>query len=262
MARKKLDPRSLALVGLLLAGCASKGTDHHYLHTTEAPPEAAWGYDGAIGPDHWGDLDPAYVLAKTGRKQSPIDIGATEPGPAPALSFDYKSATVDVVYNGHTIEEEGPLASSIQLGDTRYDLKQLHFHSPSEHTVGGEHFPMEMHLVHKSEEGVVAVVSVLLREGEHNAAFQPLWDNLPSAAQKERKSDTTFDIAALLPRDRASYRYEGSFTTPPCTEDVHWIVLRTPVALSAQQIAAFRAVIDGNNRPVQPLNGRRVLMAG
>lgn len=255
---KLLRPLLFALgssLALGLAGCASS-KEHHYLHHTEQSAPAHWSYAGETGPEHWGDLSPDYALAKTGRMQSPIDIGATAAGDEPALAFDYGSESIQLVYNGHTVQEGSSKTSSISLGGTEYVLQQLHFHSPSEHTVGGRSFPMEMHLVHQSADGHIAVVGVLIREGAENPAFAPLWANLPDEANRERKAATRVELAKLLPAERASYRYEGSFTTPPCTEGVKWILLRAPTELSKGQIEAFRAVIHGNNRPVQPLNGR------
>jgi carbonic anhydrase len=149
-------------------------------------------------------------------------------------------------------------ASAIVVEGKRYVLAQFHFHAPSEHTIDGRHADMEMHLVHKSEDGQVAVVGVMIRAGAENLAFAPIWDRLPTPANKERRATATIDAASLLPKDHGHYRYLGSFTTPPCTEGVLWLVLRTPVELSRAQIDQFRAVIEGNNRPVQPRNQRAI----
>jgi carbonic anhydrase len=119
---------------------------------------------------------------------------------------------------------------------------------------------MEMHLVHESAEGELAVIGAFIAEGGANEAFEPVWTNLPEEKGVEvHLEHVEVDVDALLPQDRASYRYDGSLTTPPCSEGVKWFVLANSVALSAQQIAAFRAVIQGNNRPTQPLNGRKIL---
>jgi carbonic anhydrase len=255
--------RHAALVAcpLLAVGCAGHGdlSNHHYFHEAERPHAAEWGYAGDIGPEHWGDLSPDYALAKTGTSQSPIDIDVTAASDLPPIRFDYHPATIDLVYNGHTVEEKEDKHSSIEVGGVRYTLEQFHFHAPSEHTIGGRHADMEMHLVHKSGAGAVAVVAVMIRAGAENPAFAPVWGNLPTAENKSRQSSTTVDVGKLLPSNTSSYyRYAGSFTTPPCTEGVLWMVLHEPVELSASQIAAFRDVIHGNNRPVQALRGRTV----
>jgi carbonic anhydrase len=231
---------------------------HRYFHKEEQPHAAEWGYKGKKGPDHWGDLSPDYVLAKTGRRQSPIDVQAVEPSSISAIEFGYGPSLIDLVYNGHTVEEVEDHHSSITVNGKRYVLQQFHFHSPSEHTVHGRHSAMEMHLVHKNDDGTIAVIGVLIEQGSDNPAFDQAWNYLPSDTNRERKESVTIDAATLLPIDQNYYRYTGSFTTPPCTENVLWMILKTPVELSEHQIATFQKIIDGNNRPVQPLNDRTV----
>ena len=145
-------------------------------------------------------------------------------------------------------------------GDARFTLVQYHFHAPSEHTVGGKHYPMEMHLVFGSNGGALAVIGVLIEEGAHNAAFDPVWSHLPKAKGVESHLEhVKVGIDDLLPKVHTSYRYDGSLTTPPCSEGVKWFVMTTPVALSPEQIAAFTALVKENNRPAQPLNGRAIV---
>lgn len=234
---------------------------HHYFHKEQQPHAAEWGYQDETGPEHWGNLSPEYRLAKTGRHQSPIDISQARSESLPKIQFSYGPSQIDLVYNGHTVEEVENHESSITVEGKRFVLQQFHFHSPSEHTIGGQHSAMEMHFVHKSDDGEIVVVGVLIEEGADNAAFDQIWNYLPSAKNRERKESVTIDAATLLPSNHNYFRYTGSFTTPPCTEDVLWMILKSPVELSAAQIKTFRNVIDDNNRPVQPLNGRRVLVA-
>ncbi len=240
---------------------ASPNSEHHYFHKVAQPHAAEWGYDGDSGPGHWGDLSPDYVLAAKGQQQSPIDITGAASQDLPAIEFAYHPSQIDLVYNGHTVEEIEDKHSSINVDGQHFVLHQFHFHAPSEHTIDGKHASMEMHLVHKSEDGKVAVVGVLIDTGADNPAFDAVWDYLPSAANRERIESATIDAANLLPVDHSYYRYTGSFTPPPCTEDVLWMVLKTPVELSAGQIEKFRSVISGNNRPTQPLNERTVAVS-
>ncbi len=243
------------------AGVVTENVDepvHCYFHKEEQPHAAEWAYDGAKGPEHWGDLSPEYLLAKTGRRQSPIDIVAVESASLPAIEFGYGPSMIDLVYNGHTVKEVEDHESSMTVAGKRFVLQQFHFHSPSEHTVNGRHSAMEMHLVHKSDDGTIAVIGVLIEQGADNPAFDQVWNYLPSAENRERKESITIDAATLLPTAPNYYRYTGSFTTPPCTEEVLWMLLKTPVELSEHQITTFRKIIDGNNRPVQPLNERTV----
>ena len=237
--------------------------DHHYFHKSEAAHAADWGYSGRIGPEHWGDLDSSYILAKRGRQQSPIDIRDTVPQTElPDIEFSYKPSRLRFVYNGHTVQENQDAGSFARGPRRTFQLEQFHFHSPSEHTVNGHQFPMEMHLVHKCEDGTVGVVAVLFEIGEHNPAFDPLWDNLPGPDRPERVADRlTINAADLLPSQHRYYFYHGSFTTPPCTEHVEWVVLKDPVNVSMEQIGRLRQIIDGNNRPVQRLNGRDVFVS-
>lgn len=166
----------------------------------------------------------------------------------------------DGINNGHTIQINYPGGDTLTLGGTAYELVQYHFHNPSEHTVAGNPFPMEMHMVHRTADGRLAVVGVLIVEGAHNAAFDPVWANLPTVkGMKTHMPSVNVDVDALLPTVRTSWRYDGSLTTPPCSEDVKWIVMTTPIALSTEQIRAFTTLVHDNNRPLQAVNGRAVV---
>lgn len=232
-----------------------------------------WGYAAENGPAVWGQLNPEYILCAEGTHQSPIALVNPTPTELPTILYEYYPATgVDIHHNGHTIEVAYPEGSGIQIDGTHYQLLQFHFHAPSEHTVEGKPFDMEMHLVHESEEGNLAVVGLLIESGHHHPAFDPVWANLPSTPlETQRIENVTIDLGLMLSPNKQitdeavkafpnTYRYNGSLTTPPCSEGVKWIVLTTPVEMSESQIAAFKAIIHGNNRPVQPLNGRELLL--
>ena len=220
--------------------------------------EVQWGYEGDRGPAHWGSLDQAFSTCGAGTAQSPIDLAGGTGGDFAAIEFDYGARLATVVNTGHTIQVNVDPGSGIILGDTRYELLQFHFHHASEHTVGGVRLQMEMHLVHRSDRGALAVVGVLLGEGAANEALAPIWARIPSHAGSAEAVPDVVDAEVLLPEPRTAWRYRGSLTTPPCTEGVSWIVMSEPVTLSAAQIAAFGALYAHNFRPVQPL-GRRTL---
>ena len=235
-----------------------------------AAADTAWHYEGAEGPEHWGKLSPKFATCGSGRSQSPIDIANPKSGSATAtfklqfppstLSVAHHEHLADGINNGHTIQINYAGADTLTIGNDSYALAQYHFHGPSEHTINGKHSPMEMHLVHKSAAGKLAVVGVLINEGTHNKAFDPVWAKLPKQKGVETHYPAvTVDVDDLLPSVHTSYRYDGSLTTPPCSEGVNWIIMRTPIQLSAEQIRAFTELIPDNNRPVQPLNGRVVL---
>ena len=227
-----------------------------------------WSYAGEAGPSAWGRLSPDFATCASGRSQSPIDIGETSSADLPELRAAFRPAELriahtehvaDAVNNGHTIQVTYTPGDSLTVGDTSYELAQYHFHAPSEHTLGGKYSPMEMHLVHKSPANGLAVVAVLIEEGAANAAFDPVWSNLPKSKGIETHLEhVKVNVDDLLPKARTSYRYDGSLTTPPCSEGVQWLVMTTPVALSAAQISAFTSIVHANNRPVQPLNDRVV----
>jgi carbonic anhydrase len=150
--------------------------------------------------------------------------------------------------------------SSIRVGDKQYTLKQFHFHRPSEETINGKSYDMVVHLVHADQEGNLAVVAVLLEQGEDNSLVRELWSNLPKTKEKEDLLDTLhINAADLLPSDRAYYTFAGSLTTPPCSENVTWFVLKHPVAVTSGEIERFSNLYRHDARPTQPLFDRVVL---
>jgi len=219
-----------------------------------------WEYEGSNGPDHWGALDKAFEACQVGHAQSPIDIRSAKPGDLPAINFAYQPTPLHIINNGHTIQINYAPGSLITVGDKRYQLKQFHFHHPSEERIDGKGFAMVAHLVHASDDGKLAVVAVLLDGGTANQAIATLWQHLPLHEGPEQKLDAVkFDVTALLPQNRAYYTFAGSLTTPPCTEGITWFVLRTPSELSQDQADAFGKIYPHDARPVQPLNGRQVM---
>lgn len=217
-----------------------------------------WSYEGESGPEHWGAISGDYAACSQGKTQSPIDISTTKDEPLADISFAYKPSKTNIINNGHTIQVNYDEGSSITLNGAQYNLAQFHFHDPSEHTVGGKPFAMEIHLVHKNAKGELAVVGVLIKEGMENAALAETWKSLPKKADEKMTLKAGINAEDILPKDRAYYRYSGSLTTPPCSEGVNWLVLKTPVEMSKAQIEAFKEIIHANARPVQPLGDRTI----
>jgi carbonic anhydrase len=177
------------------------------------------------------------------------------------LRIAHHEHVADGINNGHTIQINYDDGDTLTVGQTTYPLVQYHFHHPSEHTVEGRRYPMEMHLVHRAADGAMAVIGVLIRERAHHVAFDTIWSGLPDRTGEELHDEhITVDIDALLPASHRSYRYEGSLTTPPCTEGVKWFVLTDPIELDSGQIQAFEARVADSSRPLQPGNGRVVLV--
>lgn len=217
-----------------------------------------WGYGGEHGPQVWGDMEADFAACKLGKEQSPIDIRNPKKSALPALDFEYKKSSAEVVNNGHTIQVTPVDGGVLNLDGVPYKLVQFHFHAPSEEKINGKAYSMVAHLVHQSADGKLAVVAVLLTEGKNNAALDPLFEAFPQTEGGKKTLAADFNAAELLPAARGYYRYVGSLTTPPCSEGVRWQVLKQPVEVSKTQIAAFRKLYNMNARPVQPLNGRKV----
>jgi carbonic anhydrase len=218
-----------------------------------------WSYEGPKGADHWGDLDPDYATCKDGKEQSPIDIRSAEKADLPALRFEYKSGPLNIINNGYTAVRVDYAHSGdfLIVGDKRYELKQFHFHRPSEEYIHGKPYDMVLHLMHADNDGRVAGVAVLLKTGRANDTIQQLWKYMPKTASKlEEIPGVEVNPAGLLPHDTGYYMYKGSQTAPPCTEGVTWFVLKTPMEISTEQINAFAKLYPHDVRPVQPLNGR------
>lgn len=218
-----------------------------------------WSYRGETGPAHWADLSADNATCRDGHSQSPIDLRpeSAQHGHARDFQFHYRPAVFSLVNNGHTVQASAAdAANALDSNNDTYTLKQFHLHTPSEHEVDGKRYPMELHLVHQDGKGNLTVVGVFIKEGRKNEALAPLFDHLP--AEGETAPPVTIDPAALLPDGYRALRYVGSLTTPPCTEQVNWVVLDKPVELSEAQIEAFRTLLPDNHRDVQPDSGREV----
>ncbi len=221
--------------------------------------QAHWDYEGRNGPQNWAKLSPEFADCGTGKYQSPIDIKEGIRLSLDPIAFDYKSSPLRILDNGHTVQVNYGMGSSITVNGDKYNLVQFHFHKPSEERIEGKSFDMVVHLVHKNPIGQLAVVAVMLRNGAPNPLIQTLWTHLPLQPGKEGgPRDIKIDAAQLLPPVRAYYAFLGSLTTPPCTEGVLWLVLKNPIQVSRSQIAAFGRLYEVNARPVQPTNRRLI----
>jgi carbonic anhydrase len=244
----------------VLAACAALGiAAFSPLASAEAEH---WGYFGELGPNHWMDLDPAYQTCGSGKAQSPINIGLTEMSATRPPQFQYRATGVKVVNNGHTIQFDVEPGSRVKIGEKYFELKQFHVHTPSEHEVNGRQLPLEIHLVHQGDDGQIAVIGVLARTARHpHHALRRLWEHLPeNKGESNNAGGLRMNPITLLPMKRSFVTYEGSFTTPPCTEGVLWLVMREPLRISDSQADKFSRIVGGNARPVQPLNDRKVLL--
>ena len=236
---------------------SEKNQEHAQIH---------WGYRGVEGPDHWAMLNPSYMICETGRQQSPINIVMARHGEGQEnLTFHYQPTPLTLRNNGHTMQVNYQEGSYLRLNGKSYKLRQFHFHGPSEHNIDGKAYPMEMHLVHQDDGGHILVVGILLALGEENRVFSRVGDwmqqhtghRLPSKGQ-EVTPDLTFNLMDVLPHDTHHFSYHGSLTTPPCSEGVQWIVLKTPIEISKVQADRFITTIGPNARVLQPLGEREI----
>lgn len=239
---------SLCLALNVYAGAESHGTEAH------------WGYEGEHGPAHWAEMKTEFKQCQAGLEQSPVDIGDAAKGDLAKIEFNYKPAPIKVLNNGHTIQVNYSGDSSIKIGSQVYKLVQFHFHSPSENTVKKKAYDMELHLVHKNDQGELAVVGVLMQGGGANKTLEPVWANIPKEINKETTLTAQINAADLLPAKKSGfYHFKGSLTTPPCSEGVQWFVMKEPTSVSAEQVKSFVAAVGNNARPVQALNQRSVV---
>jgi carbonic anhydrase len=210
-------------------------------------------------PTHFSYGEPWGGTCASGREQSPINLHAAG-GFAPKLEFEYWPSRTRLINNGHTVQLEYDPGSALTVDGVRYALVQMHFHHPSEHTLDGTGAALELHLVHKSADGKLAVVGVLLREGAANRWLEAVLHALPSEGERA-ELDARINAADLLPASRRVFAYRGSLTTPPCSEGVSWFVMQSPSEISADQLAPFARLYPDNHRPPVPLNGRSVTLS-
>lgn len=220
---------------------------------------AHWGYSGKGGPENWAKLSPDnYSCA--GKNQSPIDLtGFIESELAP-IKFNYTAGGNEILNNGHTVQVNYERGSSIQVDGQTFNLLQFHFHAPSENHVNGKSYPLEAHFVHADNNGNLAVVAVMFKEGDANKGIASAWSKMPEHAGDKHDLKNKVSADDILPGNRDYYRFNGSLTTPPCSEGVRWLVMKDVVTASKAQIKAFAHVLhEPNNRPIQAINSRMVL---
>lgn len=270
--------RKIVIIGLIvgLTGCSifKRDKEKDSQSTTESQASSSqatttttdvqsfqepWSYEGVSAPEYWGDLKPEYITCKEGKEQSPVDLVYKKPKTNGRIITSYGPTNVRVIDTGRTIQVNFDPGNSVDIRGQKYELLQAQFHSSSEHTLSGNRLPMELQLLHRSEGGEMAILGVILIEGASHSLIESLWQNLP--IQKGMEKDLNFKINPedFLPKSRTYYTYQGSLTSPPCTEGVNWNVFNTPVTLSKEQIVSFRGIYPMNARPVQPLNGRKTV---
>ncbi|KAB7887567.1 carbonic anhydrase [Poseidonibacter ostreae] len=229
------------------------------LSGTSEEKGAHWDYTEDLGPKEWANLDEKYSMCENGLNQSPINITNVIPAKLNPLEFEGSAKATTFENNGHSLQVNFTSANSLAIDNEKYYLKQIHFHTPSENQINGTSYPMEAHLVHVNSAGNLAVVAVMFEIIEDNLVLNKLLRNLPENKGDKNRLKSEVLGYDILPSNKDYYRFNGSLTTPPCSEGVKWFVLKTPVGISKSQLADFDAVMPTNNRPLQKINARTIL---
>ncbi len=246
---KNLATLSIAAIMLFMTGCS-----------THEVQDSHWGYTGHNTPETWGELSEKFRECGRGMNQSPINITHSLRADLPPLVLHYISSSKSIENNGHTVQVNMEPGSTFRIDGDTFELKQFHFHAPSENHINGQSFPMEAHFVNMDKEGKLAVVSVMFKEGKANKSLEKIWNKMPNKAGETIGLKLSGIANALLPKNKHYYRFNGSLTTPPCTEGVRWFVLKTPVVVSKEQVEKFHHLMHhNNNRPIQPLDARVIV---
>jgi carbonic anhydrase len=220
-----------------------------------------WGYTGHEGPENWGNLDAKYKMCEIGLNQSPVNITSSIEADLAPIGFNYTTGAKEILNNGHTVQINVENGNDITIDGKKYNLIQLHFHTPSENQINNKSFPLEAHFVHADKDNNLAVVAVMFEEGLENKQLAKIWANMPMKKdEKVDGKDKLDNLNDLLPKEQSYYRFNGSLTTPPCSEGVKWLVLDTPLTISKEQVEQFSHAVHGkNNRPIQPIKARIIV---
>ena len=242
---------SLLALTILATGCAT---------TQHSSKDNHWSYTGHEGSEYWGTLNPKYSTCDKGVNQSPINLTEFIDSDLPSIGLTYKLGGHEILNNGHTIQVNYQSGSKLDVNGHIYELKQFHFHSPSENHINGKSYPMEVHLVHADTDDNLAVIAVMFEEGSENKTVKEIWRTMPEVAGNKKGLPSIVSVDRLLPVNQEYYRFNGSLTTPPCSEGVLWLVMKQPIAVSKEQITQFTDVMhQPTNRPIQPVNARPIL---
>ena len=248
---KLISLSTIAVMALVLStGCTN--------HNEHVEHKAHWGYKGDSAPANWSKIDNKFAMCSKGNMQSPINIVPTQDLNLEALGFNYNTNSSSVINNGHTVQVNIVAGSTVNIDGEAYELKQFHFHTPSENNINGKEFPLEAHFVHSTKDGKLAVIAVMYEYGEENEILNKIWSEFPLKLNETEKFElSSNDINAMLPANKDYYKFMGSLTTPPCSENVKWNVFKTTQSISKSQVKKFFDIFDHtNNRPLQKTNKR------
>ncbi|KAF2467146.1 carbonic anhydrase [Lindgomyces ingoldianus] len=256
----------LLLASTASATCLHGLTKFKRAEEGEGVQVGTFGYTGLKGPLNWASLAPENQACKTGKQQSPINIDdsislATEAPvldiPEQKVEFENLGTTVEVIVNGTT-----------KFAGQDFRLKQFHLHTPSEHRIGEEYFPLEMHMVHEgvTDPNALAVISVLFQlcTGAPSPLIAGLQPHLSAIATPGTKTEIeSLDFEALIEHVQTTplFQYTGSLTTPPCEEGLTFLVTKEPLKVDVETFNAIKGVVKFNSRYTQNTLGQENLIA-
>lgn len=217
-----------------------------------------WSYKGETGPEKWGELSSEYETCKYGKAQSPIEITDKLARKENQLKFNYQPSYLHIVHLGKNAQINYDKGSYLELEGKKFDFIQFHFHAPSEHVIDKKRYSMEIHLVHKSADEELAVIGIFVKEGKENPFLQSIIEHIPDQANIEKKfKSIKINIHDIMP-DNKHFEYNGSLTTPPCTEGVHWNILETPIEASLEQIQIIKDKFGETARNLQQITKKHL----
>jgi len=258
----KLNRKFYSIPALTLSAAMLMACQNTTVVDNEKPmvDKSKWAHSGENGPNQWAEMSEDYAMCATGKLQSPFDISADITADLPALGLNYQPVPMKIINNGHTIQADQAGGGMLSVGGKDFELLQFHFHAGSEYSIDGKFYPLEVHLVHASKDGDLAVVGVMFEEGDANAELAGIWENMPTNKGEKMVADQNINVTNLLPSNHKYYRFMGSLTTPPCSEGVNWHMMSNPITASASQIAKFKELYPMNARPLQAENNRLVVL--
>ncbi len=228
--------------------------------SVNASEKAHWGYTGHGSPEKWAELSPDNKMCAIGKNQTPINVTTSLDADLEAIKPIYTTASSTILNNGHTIQVNIEAGSKLTVDSIDFELKQFHFHTPSENHIDGKSFPLEAHFVHLDKDGNIAVLALMFEEGAENLNLAKIWSKMPLKANEKSELKLESIAFSLLPENKDYYRFSGSLTAPPCTEGVRWLVLKTPATISKAQVKKFLDIMKTpNNRPIQATNARIIV---
>lgn len=213
-----------------------------------------WNYSDK-GPSQWGTLNEDWKMCQKGEEQSPINIQTTSVIKSDeSLDFSYDTLSENITNTGHTLQINFNPGNAIEWMGEKYELMQFHFHTPSENTIDGKTFPLEIHFVHQDSQEKLLVVSVLFEEGKPNPDIQAIIDTFPLQAKEKKELQVNINPF----EQKKFYHFKGSLTTPPCSENVQWIVMQHRAQASKEQLSTLSSMMGKNARDTQNLGKRKI----